>query len=48
MMRTTMIVPEPLYQAAKIRAVHERCDLKDIVAKALDLYLKTPPKKGGK
>jgi hypothetical protein len=45
-MKTTMILSEPLWQAAKIRAVQERCDLKDLVAKALELYLRTV-KKGG-
>ncbi|MFI5338447.1 MAG: hypothetical protein ACHQ7N_01240 [Candidatus Methylomirabilales bacterium] len=45
-MKTTMILPEPLWQAAKIRAVQERCDLKDLVEKALELYLRTV-KKGG-
>ncbi len=44
--KTTMILPEPLWQAAKIQAVRERCDLKDLVAKALELYLRTA-KKGG-
>ncbi len=43
-MKTTMIVPEDLWAAAKIRAVQERRDLKDLVADALRLYLKTVKK----
>ncbi len=45
-MKTTMILPEELWAAAKVRAVQERRDLKDVVADALTLYLKTV-KKGG-
>ncbi len=45
-MKTTMILPEKLWADAKIRAVQERCDLKDLVEKALELYLRTG-KKGG-
>ncbi len=43
-MKTTMILPEELWQQAKIRAVQERRDLKDVVVDALRLYLKNPPK----
>jgi hypothetical protein len=43
-MKTTMIVPEDLWAQAKIQAVRERRDLKDVVADALRLYLKTAKK----
>ena len=43
-MKTTMIVPEDLWAAAKIRAVQERRDLKDVITDALRLYLKTAKK----
>jgi hypothetical protein len=45
--RTTVHLPEELWTAAKIRAVHEKTNLQDVIAAALREYLKRS-KKGGK
>lgn len=41
--KTTVDLPEKLWKAAKIRAMEERSDLRSIIMKALEMYLK----KGG-
>jgi hypothetical protein len=41
--KTTFNFPREIWEAAKIQAIKERVDLKDIVVKALEAYLK----KGG-
>ncbi len=49
MVKTSLILPEALWLQAKKRALDERADLRDIVIRGLELYLKTLPKreKGG-
>lgn len=46
-MRTSIEIPEELWTAAKIRAVHAKTNLQDVIAAALRDYLRRP-KKGGK
>jgi hypothetical protein len=43
-MKTTVELPKALWQAAKIRAIHDDTDLKHVVIAALESYLK----RGGK
>jgi len=38
--KTTVDLPEPLWRAAKIRALDERSDLRQIIIAALETYLK--------
>ncbi len=38
--KTTVELPESLWQQAKIRAVQERSDLRGIIIAALEVYLK--------
>jgi hypothetical protein len=45
MMKTSLSLPEDLWRAAKIRALDERADLQEVVARALEGYLKTKPRK---
>ena len=45
-MRTTIELPEPLWKAAKVRAMDERKDLRAVVIAALEAYLKTRAKRG--
>jgi len=45
--RTSIEIPEELWTAAKVRAVHEKTNLQDVIAAALREYLKRS-KKGGK
>jgi hypothetical protein len=40
--RTTLLLPVPLWKQAKVRAIDERRDLRDVLLDALRLYLKTP------
>ncbi len=44
-MKTTIELPEALWRATKIRAMDERADLRTIVARALEQYLKAPVKR---
>lgn len=46
-MKTSLTLPMELWQQAKIRAVQERRDLQDVIASALEAYLKTAAKKAG-
>lgn len=45
MVKTTFTFPEALWLKAKHRALDERASLLEIVTRALELYLKTPPSK---
>jgi hypothetical protein len=45
--KCTVKLPADLWRAARHRALDERRDFQDLVAEALELYLKRPPK-GGK
>ncbi len=45
MVKTSLILPEALWLQAKKRALDERGDLRDIIIKGLELYLKTPTKR---
>jgi hypothetical protein len=47
MMKTSLSLPENLWRAAKIRALDERAELQEVIARALELYLKTKPRKEG-
>ncbi len=51
MIRTTLLLPEALWRAAKVRALDEG-DLRTVMIRALEEYLAHPPKakarKGGK
>ncbi len=43
--KCTVRLPEPLWRAARIRALDEHREFQIIVAEALELYLKQPPKR---
>jgi hypothetical protein len=45
--KTTIDLPHSLWRSTKIRAVEEQLDLRGIVIRALEAYLKTKPKAGG-
>lgn len=45
--RTSIEIPEELWTAAKVRAVHDKTNLQDVIAAALREYLKRS-KRGGK
>jgi hypothetical protein len=45
--KTSVELPEDLWAAAKIRAVHDKTNLQDVIAAALREYLKLA-RKGGK
>lgn len=44
--KTSIEIPEEIWRAAKIRAMDEKKNFQDIVAEALDEFLKKP-KRGG-
>ena len=46
MVKTTLLMPEELWQRAKIRALEERRDLRDLLIEGLELVLRHG--KGGK
>jgi metal-responsive CopG/Arc/MetJ family transcriptional regulator len=46
-MRTSIEIPEELWTAAKVRAVHDKTNLQDVIAAALREYLKKT-KRGGR
>ncbi len=46
-MKTTIDLPEYVWRAAKIRAMDERTDLRQVVIAALKQYLQIKPKKKG-
>jgi len=39
MVKTTLLLPEELWQRAKVRAVEERRDLRDLLIEGLELVL---------
>jgi len=43
MKKTTVDLPEPLWRGAKIRAMDEGADLRSVIIRALEAYLKTKP-----
>jgi hypothetical protein len=38
--RTTLVIPEPLWRAAKMRALEEKRDLRDLLLEGLEIVLK--------
>jgi len=44
--KTTIDLPQAVWRAAKIRAMDEGTDLRTVVIKALEAYLKAKPKGG--
>jgi len=48
MMKTTIRMPRQLWLAARTRALEQGMDFQDLVALAIDNYLKTPSAKEGK
>jgi len=44
MVKTTLLLSEDLWQRSKMRAVEERCDLRDLLIRGLELVLS---KRGG-
>ena len=46
-MKTTVVLPAPLWERARIRAIEERTDFRSVVIKALEAYLKAS-KRGGR
>ena len=46
--RTTLLMPVDLWKEAKVRAMDERRDLRDVLLDALRAYLATPMRKGGR
>lgn len=44
--KTSLVLPEALWDKAKRRALDERTDFRGIIIKALDAYLRTPLKRG--
>lgn len=38
--KTTIRLPRPIWHAAKVRALEERVDFQDLVAHAIEQYLK--------
>ncbi len=48
MVRTTVELPEDLWRRAKVRAVDERSDLRSVIIAALEAYLRTRTREGGR
>jgi hypothetical protein len=44
--KTTIVLPERVWRKAKDRALDERTDFRSVILKALELYLRTPLKRG--
>ncbi len=40
--KTTVLLPEPIWRLAKIRALDERRDLRRVIIAAITLYVKQP------
>lgn len=40
MVKTTLLLPESLWQRAKRRALEERCDLRDLLIEGLEMRLR--------
>jgi hypothetical protein len=47
MVKTTLLMPATLWKQAKVRAMDERRDLRDVLLDALRAYLNTPVATGG-
>lgn len=45
-MKTTVDLPEDLWRKAKVRAMDERKDLRQVIIVALEAYLKSKPRRG--
>lgn len=45
--KTSVTLPKALWREATVRAMDEGCDLQDVVAAALELYLKGKPQAQG-
>jgi hypothetical protein len=48
MVKTTVRIPREVWEAVHHRAIDERADFQELVVKALEAYLKTASKKGGR
>jgi hypothetical protein len=46
LVKTTVLLPEKLWRAAKVQAVDQRGDLRDVIIAALEVYL-AKSRKGG-
>ncbi len=46
MVKTTLLMPADLWKAAKMRALEERVDLRDVLLTALRRYLAQTKKEG--
>lgn len=40
--KTTLVLPEDLWRRAKVRALDEHCDLRDLLIEGLELALRRP------
>ena len=38
--KTTLLMPEALWRKAKVRAMEERCDLRDLLLEGLEMRLR--------
>ena len=47
LVQVTVRIPRALWKRAKVRAVEEERDLRDVVMESLERYLGEKPKKGG-
>ena len=46
--KTTVELPEAVWRAAKIRAMDDRTDLRSVIIRALESYLKGAKKESGR
>jgi len=44
-LKTTVVLPRDLWKRARLEAVEEETDLSTLIAKAIEAYLKSNPKK---
>jgi hypothetical protein len=47
-MRTTVDIPDPLYRALKKKAAHEGNSVKELVLRAVEVELRSSPKRRGR
>lgn len=47
MVKTTLLLPETLWRRAKVRAMDERCDLRDLLIEGLEMRLQAKGKVNG-
>jgi hypothetical protein len=45
-LKTTVVLPRDLWKRARIEAVEEETDLSTLIAKAIEAYLKSKPRRG--